>query len=50
MQIHFGLMTRHLKLRYLGDGAPGLEPAVNLRSREPLWFRAELRRTREARR
>lgn len=43
MQIHFGLMSRHLRLRYAGDGEPEIEPAMNLRSREPLVFAAEPR-------
>jgi cytochrome P450 len=43
MQIHLALVARHLKLSYLGDGPPALEARINLRTREPLLFRAELR-------
>lgn len=42
MQIHFGLMTRHLRLRLVGP-EPEIEPGMNLRSREPLVFDAEPR-------
>ena len=43
MQLHLGLMTRHVKLRYLGEGPPTPEPRVNLRPKEHLAFIAELR-------
>ncbi len=43
MQIHVGLVARHLRLRYAGDAPPVLEPRINLRSRDPLMFRAERR-------
>ncbi len=40
MQIHVGLVARHLRLRFQGEGPPALEPRINLRSRDPLVFRA----------
>ena len=43
MQIHVALVARNLRLAYAGEGPPGLLPRINLRSREPLVFRAELR-------
>ena len=43
MQIHVGLVARHLRLAYAGDGPPELEPRINLRSRESLVFDVGLR-------
>ena len=45
MQIHFGLMSRHLRLRFAGEGEPEIEPAMNLRSSRPLLFDATPRRS-----
>ena len=43
MQFHLALVARRLKLSYLGKGHPTIEAKVNLRPKEQLMFRGELR-------
>lgn len=38
-QMHFGLMGRHFKMKYLGPTPPQLAPEINLRSKQPLIMR-----------
>jgi cytochrome P450 len=43
MQFHLAHAARRLRLRYLGEGPPAIEAKVNLRPKEQLIFRGELR-------
>lgn len=42
-QIHFGLMLRHITMRYMEDTPPDLAPEVNLRTRQPIMLQLQPR-------
>ena len=44
MQFHLALVSRRLKLRYLGEGHPAIEAKVNLRPKDRLVFEGSIRR------
>ncbi len=43
MQLHLGLMARHLKLTHVPDQPVGIEPHINLRARHPIMMRVHTR-------
>lgn len=48
MQLHLGLLARHIRFRPLGNEPADVEPHINLRSRHSILLMPELRRPAEA--
>ena len=43
MQLHLGLMARHLRLTHVPDQPVGVEPHINLRARHPIMMQVHAR-------
>ena len=44
MQLHLGLLARHIRLRHVPDKAVDIEPHINLRARHSIWMMPEIRK------